>query len=538
MKLIAKVAFLLFFNVILIFNITFVNVNSLLKPLDWNSYIKNSIVPDSLYVISLDNLTPEERIMISTLQGIISNKSNSQIYTLISDEPDYEIWLKDLEYNYSIKTIIVDDPWRLLDIFKSYIKGYVIYNNIPSNNPSINNACTLASLKDSIVITPFLETLVNKHGITKLIKDCRNTDKYWAFNNLWNEGLNHSTVIELPPNKDANLRDYAIMSKSLIFYEDSISDTSLRDMIFKSMDHNSICLGWGPDEFTNVNLTSKYGIDMIAADWSYNLSTLSSFPLNHKKQKKPSNLLDENNIHYVTFIMSDGDNQQWYLGNNLGNNKWYGSPIRGEFNLGWGISPSIYYLAPTVFDSYYKKASSGRYYDNFVVPPSGNGYIYPSKFPVNKLDNYTEKLNNYMKNVDINNVVVLDDSSFYNTEIWDKYTKRSNIAGLFYLDYHRHDNYHGEIIWSNNKPIVSCRDILWKGLEEEEVLINNINSRITSGYTNVKNPNAYSFVYVHVWSKDMSNLLNVINKLNKNPQVRIVTPDNFIELINKNLRPL
>lgn len=46
--------------------------------------------------------------------------------------------------------------------------------------------------------------------------------------------------------------------------------------------------------------------------------------------------------------MSDGDNQQWNLGTNYGSPKWYGSPYRGNFNLGWSLSPSLYYLAPTV----------------------------------------------------------------------------------------------------------------------------------------------------------------------------------------------
>lgn len=61
---------------------------------------------------------------------------------------------------------------------------------------------------------------------------------------MWNSGLNHSIVIQLSPKKETALRDYAIMTKSLIFYEDSINDTSLRDKVFSSMDPNSICLGW------------------------------------------------------------------------------------------------------------------------------------------------------------------------------------------------------------------------------------------------------------------------------------------------------
>ena len=83
--------------------------------------------------------------------------------------------------------------------------------------------------------------------------------------------------------------------------------------------------------------------------------------------------------------------------------------------------------------------------------------------------------------------------------------------------------------------MVSCRDLLWWGLESENDLIQNINERIKLGYTDIKDPNSYSFVYVHVWSNTMDNVNDAIRKLNENPQVRIVTPDTFMELINDNV---
>ncbi|CAG9717497.1 hypothetical protein CNEO2_70064 [Clostridium neonatale] len=33
----------------------------------------------------------------------------------------------------------------------------------------------------------------------------------------------------------------------------------------------------------------------------------------------------------------------------------------------------------------------------------------------------------------------------------------------------------------------------------------------------------------------MDNVYDVVNKLNKNPKVKIVTPDNFMKLIQRNL---
>lgn len=495
-------------------------------------YIKNSIIPKSLYVIMESQMSNAEKTMIATLQGLISNKTDTQIYILPSSESDYKIWLENLKKEYKIKNIKIEDPWELLNIFKQYIKGYVLYSNYRS--PSINNACTLASLKDALAIDEAIESRLNEHGITNLIEDCRNTDKYWAFNNLWNSGLNHSTVIQLSPDKTTALRDYAIMSKSLIFYED-INSTDLRDKIFSSMEDNGCILGWGPDEHGNVSLSSKYGIDMIAADWSYNISVLSSFPIKDLTQKNVKEIKQEDGFHYVTFIMSDGDNQQWLLGSNYNNKNWFGSPYRGKFNLGWSISQSLYYLAPTVFEEYYKSAKNSICNDNFVVSPSGNGYIYPSKFPSNKLDNYTTRLNNYMKKVDQNYVLILDDDAFYKKDLWNKYTTKSNINGLFYLNYSKNNSYGGKIIWSNDKPVVSCRDLLWEGLENEDELISNINNRVLAGHTKINDPNSYTFVYVHVWSNTMDNVYDVVNKLTKNPKVKVVTPTDFMKLINKNL---
>lgn len=495
-----------------------------------NSYIKNIIEPEFLYVINENNMSKAEQTMISTLQGLIASKSKNQIYILSSNEPDYEIWLKDLKKNYKVKYEIVKNPWELISKFKKYIDGYTLYSSVKEH--TINNACTLASLHNSIAIDESIEDILNSYGITNLIYDCRDTDKYWAYNNLWNLGLNHSTVIELSSDKYIPLRDYAILSKSLIFYEDDINDASFRETIFNSMDDGGRILGWGPDEHTNVSIASKAGIDMIAADWSYNLSVLSSYKSVPLKQNINRDIKKEDGFHYVTFIMSDGDNQQWLLGSNFNNKNWFGSPYRGDFNLGWSLSPSLYYLAPTVFNSYYCAAKN----DNFVVPASGNGYMYPSKFPADKLSDYTKRLNDYMAEVDEHSVLILDDEAFYEKELWDKYTFNSNIDGLLYLNYDKNDAYEGEIIWSNNKPVISCRDLLWAGLEDENEIINNINNRIDEGYTDITSPNSYTFVYVHVWSNTMDNVNHVVTMLNKNPKVKIVTPDTFIKLIKDNVQ--
>lgn len=500
-----------------------------------STFIKNPVMPKSLYVVSLDSMTLAEKTMISSLQGIVNGQSSSQIYTLSSSHPDYKIWLEDLKDNYNVTYKILSDPWELIGTFKDYIKGYVLYSRKRPKDPSINNACSLASLNNALVVEESIEDKVKLKGIEKIIGDCRNTDESWAFQKLWDKGLNHSMVIQLSPDKDAPLRDYAIMTKSLVFYEDRANKTDFRRKVFSSMKDNGLCLGWGPDEFTNVSTASKYGVSVVAADWSYNLTTLSALPLTSIPKKEGPFIVKENKVHYVTFLMSDGDNQQWNLGNNYSIDKWFGNPNRNKLKLGWSMSPSLYYLAPTVFKLYYQSISNEKAENNFVVAPSGIGYIFPSKFEKSKLDSFINELNNYMGLVDESHVAIIDDSSFKDVKLWDKFTAKSNIKGLFYLDYSRHDKYKGEIIWSNNKPVVACRDLLWDKLQNEDELVKRINDRVNTGETDPTKASAYTFVYVHVWSKGVSNVEEVVNRLSQNSKVRIVTPDMFMELIRNNV---
>lgn len=500
------------------------------------SYVKNPTKPANLCVISQSNMTAAERTMIASLQGAISSKSTTQIYMLDPSHPDYKVWLEDLQQRYGVTCKTFTDPWKLLSAFKGQVSGCVLYSSKDKNDPSINNACSLAALKNAVVIDESIMTKAAIYGPCKIVGDCRGTDASWAFKNLWKGGLRHSMVVELAPDKASALRDYAMMAKALIFYEDSINDTTLRDKVFAAMPANSLCLGWGPDEFNNVSTASLHGVSVVAADWSNNLSVLSAFPSNPIQQKVSEAIPSEKNAHYVTFIMSDGDNQQWFLGNNFTSPKWYGAKERGNFNMGWSISPSLYYLAPTVFNRYYSSASTGAANDYFVVPPSGNGYMFPSKFKKSALPAFVMDLNTYMGKVDQKYVTILDDGSFEDKRLWDSFTAAPAIQGLFYLDYKKHDNYQGAMLWSNNKPVVSCRDLLWEGLESEQQLVDQINERVRSGETNITSPKAYSFVYVHAWSKTMENVQEAVTQLQQNPKIRIVTPQVFMELIKKNVR--
>ncbi|WP_366936896.1 hypothetical protein [uncultured Clostridium sp.] len=58
----------------------------------------------------------------------------------------------------------------MLDKFNKYIDEYVLYSTV--KEPAINNACTMASLHNSIAVDESIEDIINSHGINNLIEDC------------------------------------------------------------------------------------------------------------------------------------------------------------------------------------------------------------------------------------------------------------------------------------------------------------------------------------------------------------------------------
>ena len=58
----------------------------------------------------------------------------------------------------------------------------------------------------------------------------------------------------------------------------------------------------------------------------------------------------------MSFVVSDGDNVAWDL---RGLQQYFGDAARGSFSVGYGVSPSLVDLAPSVLRWYYENASSG-----------------------------------------------------------------------------------------------------------------------------------------------------------------------------------
>ncbi|QUI22489.1 hypothetical protein HZI73_09320 [Vallitalea pronyensis] len=494
-------------------------------------FIQPAYTATTLKVIDRADLTLKQRPMIAALQGLIANKTSNQIYITDSTNGDgyyqhgdaYLRWLNDLRDNYNVSYTTTTDAWSLVNQYKQYIDGYILYQD---GDSSINVASSLAGVLNAIPVEASLESTVMGYGLSKVI-DVRGKDEAWCKDNYWHL-FNHDVIIEQKEENELCMRDFAAMHKCMVFY-DGTQNSSWRTSLMQAMNDDAVIMGWGlvsGSENGFIINSGQNGVHYLPADWGKNLSVLSGFnPRTSYTQNTHTDPAYEENVHYVTFIMSDGDNLQWTLARGM-EDKWWGNTARGDFDMGWSFPPSLMRLAPTVMNWHYDTASTGTGRDNFVVGPSGGGFFFPGDYPTAEHSLHLQRLNEFMGIADMNSVMLLGYNDWNNTAMFDRYTAQSNIDGLFYFEWYGFGlDTHGRTIkWSNNKPVMSGGAKLFERKNE-------CVSTINSGSTNVYTDGAYTAVYVQAWEPNiMDNVKYVVDRLNSN--VRVVTPEEMIKVVN------
>ena len=370
-------------------------------------------------------------------------------------------------------------------------------------------------------------------GVTTELMDVRSYDEKWLYEN-YKDQLDKSLAADMKPEIFHHLRDYITMTNAFAFYDyNAHGDWSWRTSILKDLDKGAYCFGYYDlDEWGMVNNASQLGVSMLPTDQAANLATLSSIYDTTGLKQRPATkeVVTEENVHYVTFLVSDGDNIAFNL---WGQQGYMDHDLHGQFPLGYTISPSLYDLAPAVLRWYYENSKEGDY---FVAGPSGSSYIFPSKMSDADLDDYLAKLNEYVDKSGLNICNILDQKIMDNPKVYNKYLAQPNIDAIFYTGYGEKGD--GRIKFSDNgKPVIEQRSVLWEGIDggsnrgEESTVISQINSRSANPHS----ADGYTFVFVHCWTKNQQSIKTVIDGLNDN--VRVVPVDQFVQLVKQNLGP-
>ncbi len=480
-----------------------------------NSPYPVSTRPDTLYMVNIDLFSATRQLTAVTLQGLLA-KTKPRIMTTRGTAA----FRLDLQNNYGVTydSAFFGDFGGLLNHFKPEINGYVLYDN---NDTSTNAAISICSFYHAVAAAAADTALLDSLGINMLYNTA-GKGQSWAFD-TFRTSYSKRILSYQQAGKCTYLSDYSVFAGAFHFY-DLIPLTRLADSAFANLRTNSAALGWA-DEHTFVTEASMFGTHVHASDFCSNLSTFSNFTATATQKNHSDDTIIKPGVHTVCFLMSDGDNVQWLMGDFASNTRWYGSHKRGMLNMGWTISPALAELAPTELKYMYDSAASTpQGMDCFVAGPSGMGYIYPDNF--HPLDSAAAITGRMMKKADMSILNII--GNVYQNSFFEPYLKQPDIDAIFFYDYNNfYFGEHGITSCINGKPVISARYDLVVNYFSVDTLARLLNSQL-------KDPTStdgYSLVAVNAWDDGMDSLVACYQKLDST--VRVVTPDAFVKLFKQ-----
>ena len=467
-----------------------------------------------------DALDKNELVIATAIQGFFS-REDGQYYLQYQENDE---WINDLKDNYGFSFVDTTLDEMLSNFKENFTSKYVLYD---ASKEELNVARSIAGITDFIPVDVSLESYVKSQGFTLGI-DVRGMSEEDCFD-AYKDQFNNTALIQQNPNTTQEfLTDYGIAGKFFFFWPDGGTD----DLVFRSKVHNwakkdSPIFGWVPvDEPTDINISSQMGQFMVASDWSRNMSVFAAKNSYGELRfnnpiKDDESIKAEQGKHYVTIMMSDGDNiQTWY--NTFATSELYLGAERGDFKMGWSINPSLSDLGRNIMNYVYDNRDENDFY---VCSVSGHGYMNPRVYPEEALDSFTKGLSSYLRRTDLSVVQILDSGP--DKDVIEMYSRIPELNGAIYCYGDKYAGGRGSVYWANEKPFVAFRESLWDA--DTSVIANRINSYSTD----ITSIQAYTAINLHPWSMDYSDVVDLVSKLDEH--VEVVTADEFIRLITENV---
>ncbi|GHO54845.1 GxGYxYP domain-containing protein [Ktedonobacter robiniae] len=376
--------------------------------------------PHSLAIYDISSASLEVRQAVSTLVGLI-NRSQPEIYLIYNH--DDRFWLEQIPDSlprHSMNASGNDTLGALIQEYRTRIQGIIIYD--PSQQDTINLATTIAGLRDGFVATPELAASLQQQYHLPVIDDLRNYQwrsrlhmYRWAQQNFLRD-TNNLVLAGLTPEGLTPLRSLLVATRAFVYWlearkyvpepqVDWLSERALFKEILATYPAGALHLGWFPDEGSGVQLTSQHALPVYASDYYQNLEVWLSLPMadmplpvapvvqiSKAPQKKT----------YLSFTISDGDNIQYCQHRLL---QLWRDNARGSLPLGWTISPALPYFAPSLAKYYLESATAN---DELVAAPSGAGYMFPSRWPAQHMQEFLADTGEMMQAMGLSTLEVLD----------------------------------------------------------------------------------------------------------------------------------
>lgn len=149
--------------------------------------------PYHLNVANIQQLTGDQQVLLTTLQGLI-NRKLPRLYWLMQGDNSDQTWLDTMKIPYTVST----SPMDFVADYRDEIQGAIVYD--PNLADTINVATSLAGLKNAVVASADLASQFK----LPIIEDLRGRfsnkfDAYnWLINNYW-PVLTHRLLTGISP---------------------------------------------------------------------------------------------------------------------------------------------------------------------------------------------------------------------------------------------------------------------------------------------------------------------------------------------------
>ncbi len=433
--------------------------------------------------------------------------------------------------------------------------GYVLHTAAKFNS---NIACTLAGITGFIPVNANTLSRIQDLGLTEKMNITSSAFTYeWCFNSckseLSKDGLTHIKYWRGGSTSNPYILDYGICNKHMfVYYNNSTTiSESLMTSIHSHLNKNTVILGYAYSEDHDVALFSEYGQYLIPSDFCFNLTFhVSSLfqQQNFTQNNNDRNMTAQSGKHYVAFVVSDGDNAQYWQNTQMFSDSYMNANGKeyDTFPVTWSISPSFSDMMPLVMQSAYHGTYTNQY-DSFIGPVCGHAYINAGSFMNTGTTNtnaFMSKMNTYMKKADQMVTTVMGAANYTGTyngksgryAVFDRYADVDAVKGAIVYEgdkyYNDSPTHAGGVYWRKGKPFIVPRESLWNATPAYIAARINYYASVSGG-TNKNQIDAYTVVNVHPWSHTYSDIRKIVNMLDSN--IEVVSVDAIVNMMRANV---
>lgn len=517
---------------------------------------------------------PEEhdfsnRVLQQTASGLAANfaRKSREPAAYVWIEPghptSYPHWLQLWQERTKIPVRPLEGgAWALVHELQTRgaVSGYVLYHangwggrgaysTQPPRDLSLNFATSLCGPLKAVAVEERQQQQADAAGL-KMLADARAMTIDTLLRD-YGAKLNPKIVASLDP-RSPIARDMAVACDAPVILNCPGGGV---EEIFRRSQPGGFVFGWGLEgEDECVRAASRAGLEVIAANWSYDLPLLASCPAPLAAQKSASlaetTATDKSGTRYVAFIMSDGDNITWTMSDFAGSKSFFSHPARGGFPFGWSMTVStLAKLGSDAWNDYVRAATP----DDEFVHIGLTGYGFLDDTPPASIARQATLLNGYLEKANVHSMIAFTDKHWDSPESRAAYQNivdhAPTLRAILPLQYMPYAAGQGKLLWCNRDskrvPVLPPRTDIWKIDDQGDFaappdrVAQVLNRWAAQPQKSLED--TYCWVIVHAWSDFGNGVVGVgaakdcAAKLD--PNIKVVKPSELVDRLYRAANP-